>query len=45
MHVVMQTGARATLVLSVPLACRPLALPADGHRQPAVLDTALDLLE
>ena len=28
-----------------PLAGRPLALPADGHRQPEALDTALGLLE
>ena len=45
MHVVMQTGARTTLVRSAPLAGRPLALPADGHRQPEALDTALGLLE
>ena len=45
MHVVMQTGARTTLVRSAPLAGRPLALPADGHRQPEALDTALGLAE
>ena len=49
MHVVvgswlMQTGAR-TALRSERLADRPLALPADGHRQPEALDVAFGLLE
>ena len=50
MHVVvgswlMQTGARTALRSERRLADRPLALPADGHRQPEALDVAFGLLE